>query len=71
MSASPSGSNRPGLIIALDGKTISESTDVIAELARIQQETKDRLDITVKFNDLLPTVSYKELAEIMAQHPEL
>ncbi len=61
----------PELIVALDGKTIVESTDIIAELARIQEETKDRLDIIVKFNDLLPTVSYEELAHIMAQHPEL
>lgn len=61
----------PELIVALDGKTIVESTSIIAELARIQEETQGRLDIIVKFNDLLPTVSYEELAQIMSQHPNL
>lgn len=42
----------PELIVALDGKSLEESEQIIGKLAKVQEKVQGRLQIIVKFNDL-------------------
>ncbi len=71
MSASAPASVRPELIVALDGKSAQESSEIIARLADAQAHHGEALGLVVKFNDLARQIGFDGLREMLRPYPKL
>lgn len=61
----------PELFVAIDGKTPEAVAQITGVISQVSSQVEGKVRLGVKFNDLTPTVNYRELRDMMELNPGL